>query len=138
MPTPRAADGTLERFAVGACRERWLEFVALEHETLLSAVDFAVSEEEFLVRREPPLGRLLAARRIPRPARAALLLQAAAASAFFASRGFPLSSVVFEEAVWDGEGWAAFVADGGRAVKRAVKAPLRNGAEALVEEGLKP
>jgi HlyD family secretion protein len=38
----------------------------------------------------------------------------------------------------DGEGWAVFVADGGRAVKRAVKAPLRNGAEALVEEGLKP
>ena len=27
---------------------------------------------------------------------------------------------------------------GGRAVKRAVKAPLRNGAEALVEDGLKP
>ena len=38
----------------------------------------------------------------------------------------------------DGEGWAVFVADYGRAVKRAVKAPLRNGAEALVEEGLKP
>jgi len=38
----------------------------------------------------------------------------------------------------DGEGWAVFVADGGRAVKRAVKAPLRNGAEALVEDGLKP
>jgi HlyD family secretion protein len=38
----------------------------------------------------------------------------------------------------DGEGWAVFVADGGRAVKRAVNAPLRNGAEALVEEGLRP
>lgn len=38
----------------------------------------------------------------------------------------------------DGAGWAVFVADGGRAVKRAVHAPLRNGAEALVEEGLKP
>jgi HlyD family secretion protein len=38
----------------------------------------------------------------------------------------------------DGEGWAVFVADGGQAVKRAVKAPLRNGAEALVEDGLKP
>jgi len=38
----------------------------------------------------------------------------------------------------DGEGWAVFVADGGRAVKRSVKAPLRNGAEALVEDGLKP
>jgi len=38
----------------------------------------------------------------------------------------------------DGEGWSVFVADGGKAVKRAVKAPLRNGAEALVEDGLKP
>jgi len=38
----------------------------------------------------------------------------------------------------DGADWAVFVADGGRAVKRAVKAPLRNGAEALVEDGLKP
>jgi HlyD family secretion protein len=38
----------------------------------------------------------------------------------------------------DGEGWAVFVADGGRAIKRAVNAPLRNGAEALVEGGLTP
>jgi len=38
----------------------------------------------------------------------------------------------------DGEGWAVFVARDGRAVKRAVKAPLRNGTEALVEDGLKP
>jgi HlyD family secretion protein len=38
----------------------------------------------------------------------------------------------------DSEGWAVFVADGGRAVKRAVKAPLRTGAAALVEDGLKP
>ena len=38
----------------------------------------------------------------------------------------------------DGEGWAVFVAQDGIAVKRAVKAPLRNGAEALVEDGLTP
>jgi len=38
----------------------------------------------------------------------------------------------------DGEGWAVFVAQDGQAVKRAVKAPLRNGTEALVEDGLKP
>ena len=38
----------------------------------------------------------------------------------------------------DGEGWAVFVADGGRAQKRAVKVPRRNGAEAMVEDGLKP
>jgi HlyD family secretion protein len=38
----------------------------------------------------------------------------------------------------DGEGWAVFVAQDEKAVKRAVKAPLRNGAEALVEDGLTP
>jgi HlyD family secretion protein len=38
----------------------------------------------------------------------------------------------------DGEGWAVFVAQDSMAVKRAVKAPLRNGAEALVEDGLTP
>jgi HlyD family secretion protein len=38
----------------------------------------------------------------------------------------------------DGEGWAVFVADGDRAVKRAVEVPRRNGIEALVQEGVKP
>jgi HlyD family secretion protein len=38
----------------------------------------------------------------------------------------------------DSEGWAVFVADADRAVKRAVRATQRNGTEAMVEEGLKP
>ncbi|MCC7487385.1 MAG: HlyD family efflux transporter periplasmic adaptor subunit [Burkholderiales bacterium] len=38
----------------------------------------------------------------------------------------------------DGEGWAVFVSEGERAVKRPVRAPQRNGTEALVEEGLTP
>jgi HlyD family secretion protein len=38
----------------------------------------------------------------------------------------------------DADGWAAFVAEGGRAVKRHVEAPQRNGAEARVEKGLQP
>jgi HlyD family secretion protein len=38
----------------------------------------------------------------------------------------------------EGEGWAAFVAEGKRAVKKSIKVPRRNGAEAMVEEGLKP
>jgi HlyD family secretion protein len=38
----------------------------------------------------------------------------------------------------DGEGWAAFAVDGDRAVKRAVKAPVRNSTHALVESGLNP
>jgi HlyD family secretion protein len=38
----------------------------------------------------------------------------------------------------DGAGWAVFATEGGRAVKRAVKASRRNGVEALVEDGLEP
>ncbi len=38
----------------------------------------------------------------------------------------------------DGEGWSVFLAEGGRAAKRAVKVPRRNGIEAMVEDGLKP
>jgi HlyD family secretion protein len=38
----------------------------------------------------------------------------------------------------EGGGWAVFVADGGRAVKRAVIAPERNSVEARVEDGLRP
>jgi len=38
----------------------------------------------------------------------------------------------------EGDGWAVFLALDGRAAKRAVKVPRRNGAEAMVEEGLKP
>jgi HlyD family secretion protein len=38
----------------------------------------------------------------------------------------------------EGEGWAVFAAEGRRAVKKSVKVPRRNGAEAMVEDGLKP
>ena len=37
----------------------------------------------------------------------------------------------------DGDGWAVFVAEGNRAVKRPVKASRRNSVEAMVEDGLK-
>ncbi len=36
----------------------------------------------------------------------------------------------------DGDGWAVFVVDGSRAVKRPIKTSRRNGVEALVESGL--
>jgi HlyD family secretion protein len=38
----------------------------------------------------------------------------------------------------DGDGWAVFAVQDARARKRAVKAPRRNGVEALIEEGLRP
>jgi HlyD family secretion protein len=37
----------------------------------------------------------------------------------------------------DGDGWAVFAVEGGRAAKRAVKAPRRNGVEAQIEAGLR-
>ena len=105
---PRA-DGALERFSIAACGDRWLDFAALAHETLLPVTDFAFSGDELLVRRDAQgvVGRVLAARRVPRPARAPLLLQASAAAAFFAMRGFPLGAPDFDAAVWDGEGSSA-------------------------------
>jgi HlyD family secretion protein len=38
----------------------------------------------------------------------------------------------------EGDGWAVFLVQDERATKRAVKVPRRNGAEAMVEDGLKP
>ena len=42
-------------------------------------------------------------------------------------------------ALWrDADGWAVFAVENGRARKRAVRAPRRNGVEALIEDGLRP
>jgi HlyD family secretion protein len=38
----------------------------------------------------------------------------------------------------EGEGWAVFVAEDGRARKRSVRLERRNGNEALIARGLKP
>ena len=105
MPQTRAA-GAPESFPIASCRERWQEFLTLEHETLAAAVDYAAAGEELLVRREPAPGRPLAGSRIPRPWRAPLLLQAAASAAFFAARGFPLGEEDLDAAVWDAPGGA--------------------------------
>ena len=103
MPQSRAA-GALETFPIASCRERWLEFLLLEHEILAPAVDFAWTGEDLLVRREAAAGRPLSDSRLPRPWRAQLLLQLAAAAAFFASRGFPLAEEDLEAAVWEAPG----------------------------------
>ncbi len=103
MPQSRAA-GALESFSIASCRERWLEFLLLEHQALAPAVDYAPAGEELLVRREPVAGRPLSGSRVPRPWRAPLLLQAASAAAFFASRGFPLGMEDLDSAVWDPSG----------------------------------
>ena len=99
MLPPRAAAAP-ESHAIASCRERWIEFLGLEHEILSPAADFARSEDDLLVRRDPVRGLPLASR-IPRPFRAPLLLQAAAAAAFFASRGLPLAPEDLDSAVWE-------------------------------------
>ncbi len=79
-----------ERFPIAASRQRWLEFVELEHATLATVRDFGRDGDELLVWREAAAGRRIAEGRVPRALAAQLFLQAAAAAAFFASRGFVL------------------------------------------------
>src|SRR5215813_11739835 len=95
-----------ERFAL-TDGPRALERLDLEHETLPPVVGCERHDDAVVLSREPVRGRRLDAGRVPRPDAAALLLQAAAASAFYASRGFPLTPPELEDAVWDaGDGGA--------------------------------
>ena len=96
-----------ERFSLAPCRERWLEFLDLEHETLLPAGEFARDGEDLLVWREGCPGRLVHEATVPRQHRAALFLQGAAAAAFFGAHGSPLTREDFEHAVWDAPGGTA-------------------------------
>jgi two-component system response regulator AtoC len=98
---PESGGPPAERHPIGACRERWLEFLDLGHETLAAAVDYDREGEELLVRRCVPEGRALHEGRIPGPFRAPLLLQAASAAAFFSARGFPLTEADLDAAAWD-------------------------------------
>src|SRR5215470_20189723 len=77
--------------AGAADAERWLAFLELEHGTLAPVVSVARDGDAVLVTREPVAGRRIGDARVPRPHAAALLLQGAAAAAFFAGRGFPLA-----------------------------------------------
>jgi DNA-binding NtrC family response regulator len=91
----------VERSPIASCRERWLEFLDLEHETLACAVDYRPGGEELLVLRARPGGRPLGDGRIPGPFRAPLLLQVTCSAAFFSARGFPLGEADLDAARWD-------------------------------------
>ena len=97
----RGATGVPERFAIGAFRDRWLEFLELEHAVLPEPVAIERAGGDFLVWRGRLAARPVAQGRIPQPWRAPLLLQAASAAAFFAARGFALTSADLEAAAWD-------------------------------------
>ncbi len=92
-----------ERFSIPGTRERWLEFLSLEHSTLPPALDFAREEEEFLVCRARVPGRRIRDGRIPRACGASLFLQAAAAASFLQASGLWLDEEDLRAASWDVE-----------------------------------
>src|SRR5712692_4830284 len=94
----------IERFALSAAKERWSDFVSLEHATLAPPIDFARDGETFLVRRAVRHGRRIAAGRIPKDHGAALFLQAAAACSFLQASGFWLDEEDLALSAWDVEG----------------------------------
>lgn len=91
----------VERFLLPATRERWLEFVDLEHATFPLPLDFTREGEELVVRRARIGGRKISAGRIPKDYGAALFLQAAALFSFLQAAGFWLDEEDLCEAVWD-------------------------------------
>src|SRR5229473_2538675 len=90
----------IERFALSAAKERWPDFLGLEHATLPSPVDFARDGDTFLVRRAVRRGRRIAAGRIPSDHGAALFLQAASACSFLQASGFWLDEEDLALSIW--------------------------------------
>jgi transcriptional regulator with AAA-type ATPase domain len=99
VPPPGA-----ERFLLSTTRERWLEFLPLEHATLPLPADFTREGEEFCVWRAPIAGRRISAGRIPKEHGTGLLLQAAAVVSVLQSAGFWLDETDLTEALWDCRG----------------------------------
>ncbi|HKF42424.1 MAG TPA: hypothetical protein VKG01_04940, partial [Thermoanaerobaculia bacterium] len=90
-----------ERFALPACRERWLDLLALDHPVLPRPADFGGGRGELIVLRSQRSGRSVRDGRIPAGCAPAFFFQAAAASSFFQAFGFPLRVEDLEDAVWD-------------------------------------
>ena len=91
----------VERFALAAVRERWLDFLTLEHATLPAPVEFAREGEEFVVTRAPRAGRGLLDGRIAREHAPFLFLQAAGLCSFLQAFGFSLAEEDLRAAVFD-------------------------------------
>jgi two-component system response regulator AtoC len=98
---PVSTASAQERFVLSAARERWLAFLALEHETLCPLASLEVEGGDIVVRRAPPRGRPVSAGRIPRDAAPALLLQAAGAAAFLHAHGFWLDEEDLAGSLWE-------------------------------------
>jgi DNA-binding NtrC family response regulator/tetratricopeptide (TPR) repeat protein len=90
-----------ERHAVGASRQRWEEFLELEHAALSPLTAIERDGAHALLFRGGAAGRRIEEGGIARAHAQGLLLQAAGAIAFFESRGFPLHPDDFRAATWD-------------------------------------
>ncbi|MGE5276277.1 MAG: sigma 54-interacting transcriptional regulator [Acidobacteriota bacterium] len=109
-PSPPGAartDPFVERFSLASARERWPDFLPLEHETLPLPAGFAAEEDRFLVSRRPPPGRPIREGRVPRSLVPQLLLQAASAMAFFQAHGFSLGEEDLAAAHWERQNGSA-------------------------------
>ncbi|HEX7252234.1 MAG TPA: hypothetical protein VF376_05065, partial [Thermoanaerobaculia bacterium] len=91
----------VERFSVSATRDRWREFLFLEHATLPPPTRFAREGDEWVVERPTVPGRRIAAGRIPGEQAPALFLQAASLCAFLQAFGFWLDEEDLSSAVYD-------------------------------------
>jgi transcriptional regulator with AAA-type ATPase domain/tetratricopeptide (TPR) repeat protein len=101
MPVREDFRDGVERFSVSGAKERWLEFLSLEHATLAPPLDFSREDEEFLVARAPVRGRRIRDGRIPSGCGPPLFLQACAAASFLQASGLWLDEEDLREAVWD-------------------------------------
>ncbi len=91
----------VERFPLPAPRERWLDFLALEHATLAPPVDFEREGDELVVKRAGVTGRRIADGRIAKEHAPLLLLQAAGLCSFLQAFGFSLSEEDLIEGIHD-------------------------------------
>ncbi len=91
----------VERFPLAASRERWLDFLQLEHATLPAPIDFAREGEELLVTRSVRPGRRIVDGRIARELAPLLFLQAVGLCSFLQAFGFSLDEEDLREAVFD-------------------------------------
>ena len=57
MPVREDSRDGVERFSVSGAKERWPEFLSLEHATLAPPLDIWREDEELIVARAPVRGR---------------------------------------------------------------------------------
>src|SRR5262249_19573772 len=91
----------VERFSLDATRERWLDFLSLEHATLPPPGGFEREGDELVVERVTIPGRRVLDGRISKEHAPLLFLQAAGLCSFLQAFGFWLAAEDLAEAVHD-------------------------------------